>query len=73
VPFAGVGSEMVGALLAGWDEIVGVEMMPEYVKIGRARLEHWSKQPIARKVAPKTLKPSPKGTNTLDAYLDRGA
>ena len=43
VPFAGSGSEMIGAMLAGWDEVVGVEMSPEYVAIARARLVWWEK------------------------------
>jgi site-specific DNA-methyltransferase (adenine-specific) len=41
VPFAGVASEMIGGLLAGWDEAVGVEMEKEYVEIGNQRLQHW--------------------------------
>jgi hypothetical protein len=41
VPFSGSGSEMIGAGLAGWDEIIGVEMEPEYVAIAEARLAHW--------------------------------
>jgi hypothetical protein len=41
VPFAGVGSEMIGALLAGWDEVEGVELVAEHVRIGRARLAYW--------------------------------
>lgn len=41
VPFAGSGSECIGAMLAGWETIVGVEREDEYVKIARARLEHW--------------------------------
>jgi hypothetical protein len=41
VPFAGSGSEAIGAMLAGWDEIVGVEMIGEYVSIARARLRWW--------------------------------
>ena len=41
VPFAGSGSEMIGCGLAGWDEIVGVELMPEYAEIAEARLAHW--------------------------------
>lgn len=44
VPFAGVASEMIGAALAGWDEIIGVEGETEYVSIGRARLAHWTRQ-----------------------------
>ena len=42
VPFAGSGSEMIGCLLAGWDEIVGVEQDADYSRIAAARLEHWS-------------------------------
>ena len=43
VPFSGSGSEMIGAMLAGWEEVVGIEMEEEYVRIARARLEHWGK------------------------------
>ncbi len=42
VPFAGSGSEMIGAVLAGWEEVIGVEMEREYCEIANARLEHWS-------------------------------
>jgi hypothetical protein len=45
VPFAGVGSEMIGAALAGWDCIVGVEGEADYAAIARARLAHWLAQP----------------------------
>ena len=41
VPFSGSGSEMIGASLAGWEEIVGIEMEEEYVEIAEARLKHW--------------------------------
>lgn len=41
VPFAGVASEMCGAGLAGFEEIIGIEKEPEYVEIGQARLRHW--------------------------------
>jgi len=44
VPFAGSGSEMIGAHKAGWDEVIGVELEREYVEIARARLEHWAMQ-----------------------------
>lgn len=42
VPFAGAGSEVCGAILAGWEEIVGVEQSEEYVTISRARAKFWS-------------------------------
>jgi hypothetical protein len=42
VPFAGSGSEMIGALLAGWDAIDGIEQSADYVAIAHARLAWWS-------------------------------
>jgi site-specific DNA-methyltransferase (adenine-specific) len=45
VPFAGVGSECVGAMMAGWDEIEGVELMNDeqhpYIDIARKRFDYW--------------------------------
>lgn len=38
VPFAGSGSEMIGCMLAGWPEVIGIEREEEYVQIARARL-----------------------------------
>lgn len=45
VPFSGVASEMIGAFLSGWEEVVGVEFDTEnnYVGIAKKRLEHWLK------------------------------
>jgi len=40
IPFSGSGSEMIGAMQAGWEEVVGIEMDPEYVKISEARIKH---------------------------------
>ena len=45
-PFSGVGSEMIGALLAGWDEATGIELDPEYARIAGARIAHWIKPAI---------------------------
>jgi len=42
VPFAGSGSEMIGAILAGWDEVIGVELLPEHVEMAKARLAYWA-------------------------------
>ncbi len=38
VPFAGSGSEMIGALLAGWPDVTGIEREAEYAAIARARV-----------------------------------
>lgn len=46
VPFCGSGSEMIGALKAGWDEVVGIELDADYVAIAEARLAHWTGQGI---------------------------
>lgn len=42
-PFCGSGSELIGGMLAGWEEVVGVEMNPEYVSIAKARASWWQK------------------------------
>ena len=44
VPFAGAGSEMIGCLKAGWEEIVGIELTAEYIPIIEARFEYYKKQ-----------------------------
>ncbi len=41
VPFSGAGSEMIGALTAGWDEVTGIEQSPEYARIARRRIAWW--------------------------------
>lgn len=41
VPFSGSGSEMAACVLAGWEEVVGIEMSAEYVEIAEARLRFW--------------------------------
>lgn len=38
VPFCGSGSEMLGAMRVGWDEVVGIEQDAHYADIARARL-----------------------------------
>jgi hypothetical protein len=44
VPFAGSGSEMIGALKAGWPAVVGIERESEYVEIAKCRLAHHIKK-----------------------------
>jgi hypothetical protein len=44
IPFAGVGSEGLGAMLAGWEEIVMIEQDQGYVNIARERLAYWARQ-----------------------------
>jgi site-specific DNA-methyltransferase (adenine-specific) len=46
VPFSGSGSEVIGGLQAGWNDVVGVELDPAYVGISKQRIEHWTSQPV---------------------------
>lgn len=48
VPYSGTGSEMIGALLAGWDEVVGIEMSLEYAEMARDRIAHHTTTPLER-------------------------
>ena len=41
VPFSGSGSEMIGALQAGWEFVEGVELTEEYIPIAEARIKYW--------------------------------
>lgn len=50
VPFSGSGSEMIGALQAGWEYVEGVELTEEYIPIAEARIKHWTKQPAQEKL-----------------------
>ena len=43
VPFSGAGSEMIGAGLAGWDFVQGIEQSSEYAATAWARLEWWAR------------------------------
>jgi hypothetical protein len=40
VPYSGVGSELIGAMGAGWTHAVGIEMDARYTEIAKARLQH---------------------------------
>jgi site-specific DNA-methyltransferase (adenine-specific) len=45
IPFAGSGSEGIGAGLAGWEDITLIEMDADTCAIAEARLAHWLKEP----------------------------
>ena len=50
VPFSGSGSEMIGALQAGWEYVEGVELTEEYIPIAEARIKHWIKEPVQQEL-----------------------
>lgn len=43
LPYCGCGSEMIGALQAGWDHLMGIELDPKYVAQAKRRLSRFSK------------------------------
>jgi len=46
IPFCGSGSEIIGAMKAGFEKIEGCEINPEYIEIARARIKYWKKKII---------------------------
>lgn len=42
IPFSGVGSEMIGAKLAGWEDVVGIERSEQYANIAEQRINYWT-------------------------------
>lgn len=38
-PFSGSGSEIIGALQAGWDEVTGIELNQEYTEMAEGRID----------------------------------
>ena len=42
IPFGGVMSEAIGAMFAGFEEIIAIEMEKEYCEIGQARIDWWA-------------------------------
>ena len=44
IPFCGSGSEIIGAIRAGWRNWLGIEISEEYAEIARARIAYWQEQ-----------------------------
>ena len=66
VPFAGAGSEVIGADLAGWEDVTGIELEAEHVAIADARRAYWRQRrweliDPARKLSVTTAPKEPKG------------
>lgn len=41
VPYSGAGSEIIGALRAGWSAVFGIEKDPDFIEIAHARIAAW--------------------------------
>ncbi len=44
IPFAGTGSEAIGGMLAGWEEVTGVELEADHIAIAHARISYWQQR-----------------------------
>jgi len=76
VPYSGTGSEMIGALRAGWDDVIGIQRAADdderaYLEIARARLARWQDVPkeLAEGDAVRSAKASRKGVGPGQATL----
>lgn len=70
IPFAGVASEMIGAMLARWEHVQGVELDAQHIEIARARLAYWQQRQWelmnpARDITVKVTPDAPDGQLTL--------
>lgn len=45
IPYSGAGSEVIGALQAGWPSVFGIEGEADYIAIAHARIAAWGRQP----------------------------
>lgn len=43
IPFFGAGSELIGFKAAGYSDIYGCEIDPDYIQIAEARIKYWTK------------------------------
>lgn len=50
VPCSGTGSEVIGGIQAGWDEVTGIEIGQPYVDLSEQRVEYWQKQGVQREM-----------------------
>lgn len=53
VPFSGVGSEVIGAYMAGWENIQGVELTEEFTEVSYSRVSWW--QQVAEQLGVKDV------------------
>lgn len=62
VPYSGAGSEMIGCLRAGWKDVLGIELSPEYIEIARARIKRALANPPKKERKQKAKKEKEKKT-----------
>jgi site-specific DNA-methyltransferase (adenine-specific) len=41
IPYSGSGSEVIGAILAGWEDITSIEQSTDYINLQHARIDFW--------------------------------
>lgn len=75
-PFSGTSSEMIGAMLAGWEQVTGIELEADHVEIARARIRYWEQQkhrfdqgqPIKVKLKSKRSKADEASVEVVDIF-----
>jgi hypothetical protein len=46
IPFSGVGSEIIGADMAGWEEVIGIETDEYFCELAEARRVYWKQKNV---------------------------
>lgn len=76
IPFAGAASEVCGAMLAGWPEVLGLELEADHVAIGQARIAYWlqRRHELLRPDAPITVRVArPVPVEQIDMFTEEAA
>lgn len=73
VPFSGAASEVIGAELAGWEDVTGIELGEDHVAIANARIAYWRQMKYkitdaTTSVTAKATPAAPKGQ--LDMFME---
>lgn len=73
IPFSGAGSEVIGADLAGWEDVTGIELGADHCAIANARRAYWQQRrwellDPARKLTVKSAPKAPQGQ--IDMFMD---
>ncbi|QDV69007.1 Modification methylase HindIII [Rosistilla carotiformis] len=69
VPYSGSGSEMVGAMAAGWDQLTGIEMDDKWVKTAQRRLRE-TKSPV-KSTSPTKVRDDSRSDSSAGAITPR--
>ena len=73
VPYAGTASEIIGAMLAGWDDVLGIERDTSYVTTAQERIRFWRRYggdlPVPACPAGRAVENTPSGSSATSLAI----